>query len=155
MNLRDIVAASSISVGMVAENKQDAIDRLIELAATSGKVSDLAETKREVWERENIMSTGVGGGIALPHAKTNAVKEPVGALAILSEGIEFDSLDGEDVSIIFLLLGRESNVGMHLRLLSKISRLLSSTDFKIGLLEAKDAGDVLELFTRYDSATSL
>lgn len=155
MNLRDIVAEQSIAIGLDAQDKETAINRLIDLAELSGKLSDVSEAKAEVWEREKIMSTGIGGGIALPHAKTNAVKEPVGALAVLAKGIDFDALDGEDVEILFLLLGRENNVGMHLRLLSKISRLMSSADFKQGLLEAKDSRDVLDLFSRYDSATSV
>jgi len=155
MNLKDIVSLESIGVGVSVENKAALIDRMIDLADKSGKISDRVDAKKEVLEREKIMSTGVGGGIALPHAKTNAVKEPVGAIAVLKKSVAFDSLDGEDVDIVFLLLGRESNVGLHLRLLSKISRLLSSIEFKTGLKDAKDGNDVLQLFSRFDNATTI
>jgi fructose-specific phosphotransferase system IIA component len=155
MNLRDIVSPASVEVGSTYTDKTAVIDRLVELAANTGKISDMQEAKNEVWERESIMSTGVGGGIALPHAKTNAVKEPVGSVIVLKEGLDFDSLDNEDVDILFLLLGRESNVGLHLRLLSKISRLLSGNEFQNELKTAKDPNEVMDLFAQFDSATTI
>lgn len=155
MNLRDIVAEQSIQVGVAVSDKAELIDRLLELASKSGRINDISEAKAEVLEREKIMSTGVGGGIALPHAKTNAVKEPTGSLIVLSEGIDFDAIDNEDVHIAFLLLGRENNVGLHLRLLSKISRLISGTDFQTRLKDAQNSNDVVELFSEYDSALTL
>src|SRR3990172_517574 len=130
MNISEIINVNSININLIAENKKDLVEQMMKLAWKSGKVLDIEEALNEVFERENIMSTGVGKGIALPHAKTKAITDAVGALAILSVPIEYESLDEEPVNIVFLLLGMENNVGNHLRLLSKISRLLNNDSIR-------------------------
>ncbi len=151
MKISEIINIESIKTNLKVENKEELLDILISLADKSGKIKDKAEARREVFERENIMSTGVGKGIALPHAKTNSVSDSVGGLVTLKKPIDFDSLDGKPVKIAFLLLGMESNVGTHLRLLSKISRMMNDEDFKSELLKRENAKEVIDLFRKYET----
>ncbi len=150
MNITDILNRKSIEVGLKVENKKALLEKMMDLAVESGNVIDEEETKKEIYEREKIMSTGVGKGIALPHAKTNAVKETIGALAILETPLEYDALDNKPVSIVFLLLGRENNVGNHLRLLSKISRLMNNDSFRERILNSKSSDEILATFAEIE-----
>jgi len=151
MKISDILNVNSIKVNIHVDNKDDLLEIMVFLAEKSGKIIDRDEAKHEVFEREKIMSTGVGKGIALPHAKTNAITDTVGALVTLSEPVDYDALDNKPVNIVFLLLGLESNVGNHLILLSKISRLMNNDSFRGQLLECKKSDEVIELFNKYES----
>lgn len=151
MKITDILNINSIKVGISVENKDELLKKLIELASASGYILDKKAAFVEVMERENIMSTGVGKGIALPHAKTNAIKGTIGALCILKDPLDYNSLDNKPVRIAFLLLGEENNVGGHLRLLSKISRLMNIDAFRAKLLEAKSPQDALDIFYEYEA----
>ncbi len=150
MMVTDILGVDSIELQMKAESKDEVINKMIALAAKSGKISNIDEAKKEILNREAIMSTGVGKGIALPHAKTNAVTDSVGSLAILDEPVDFDSLDDKPVNIVFLILGREANVGNHLRLLSKISRMMNNDPFRSGLSKCKTTDEVLKMLTEIE-----
>ncbi|CUU05323.1 Phosphoenolpyruvate-dependent sugar phosphotransferase system, EIIA 2 [Candidatus Kryptobacter tengchongensis] len=92
------------------------------------------------------MTTGVGKGFAVPHGKTDAVTDIVAAFAITKKPIDYDSLDGEPVRLIFLLVGRDNMVGPHIKLLSRISKLMNDNNFRERLLNAKDSKEVVELF---------
>ncbi len=147
MKIAEIMGIDSVSVGMAADSKQDLLNKLLDLAMKSGKVSDREVARKEILEREKIMSTGVGKAIALPHAKTNAVTDSACALAILNQPIDYDSIDGEPVKIAFLLLGRENNVGSHLRILSKVSRYLNDDNFYDKLLACSSPEEVMQAFS--------
>ncbi len=146
MKINQILKKESIDVNCLIEEKDKLLDYLIELIDDKSEVFDRKQAKKDVLERESIMSTGVGKGIALPHAKTNASQNSSAALCIIRNPIDFDSLDGEPVNIAFLLLGPENNVGLHLKLLSKVSRLLNNDSFRLQLLDCKSSDDVLKLF---------
>jgi fructose-specific phosphotransferase system IIA component len=150
MKITSILEKNSIETPLSAGSKSELLDKMLRLAEKSGKVNNPKEAKREILEREKIMSTGVGKGIALPHAKTNAVEDSIGALAILPDPIDYEALDGEPVDIVFLLLGRENNVGNHLRLLSKISRLMNNESFQSRLRECKSSDDVMQLLMEFE-----
>ena len=111
MKIKECLSVDSIEVGIVAGCKIDLLDRLVELAGKSGKIPDLDVIRKEVFERERIMSTGVGKGVALPHTKTNSVEGFVASMVVLSQPIDFDSFDGDPVNIAFLLVCKENNVG--------------------------------------------
>ena len=146
MKITDILKKESVMLGVEVKDKNALLSKMIELANKSGRVSDADEALKEIHKREQIMSTGVGKGIALPHAKTNSVEDSVGALTILKEPVDFNSLDSKPVQIAFMLLGRENNVGNHLRLLSKISRLMNNDPFRTKLISAETAEEVIEIF---------
>ncbi len=146
MKIVDILSINSIRLGLQAENKKYLLERMLDLAMESGRITNREEAKKEVFEREKIMSTGIGKGIALPHAKTNSVSDSVASLAVLGTPIDYDAIDGKEVSIVLLLLGRESNVGSHLRLLSRISRLLNDDDFRQSVLDCSTPEELLSRF---------
>lgn len=150
MKVSEILKKENILFNIESENKFDLIGKLVDNIAQTKNLSDRDKLYQEVLKREKIMSTGVGKGIALPHAKTNLTKDMMGALVILKEPINFESLDNELVSIVFLLIGSDSNVGIHLRVLSKISRLMSSDAFRSQLAECTNSDDVLALFVAYE-----
>jgi fructose-specific phosphotransferase system IIA component len=146
MKINEIINIKSIVIDLEVESKADLLAKMVEFASYSGKVNDVNAVLKAVNEREKIMSTGVGKSIALPHAKTHNVSEAVGSLAILKEPLDYDSLDGEPVRIVFLLLGQETNVGYHLRVLSKISRLMNNDSFRFQLLDCRSSKEVLDIF---------
>ncbi|MGE5480971.1 MAG: PTS sugar transporter subunit IIA [Chloroflexota bacterium] len=152
MKVTDILDVSSVKVGVATDSKPELLNSLLELAATTGKILNKESARKEIFDREKIMSTGIGKGIALPHAKTSAVSESVGSLAVLSKPIDFESIDGDPVSIVFLLLGRESAVGNHLRILSKISRFLNNDEFRAAVLGANSPEEVVKLFNSMEEA---
>ncbi len=146
MSITSILQKDSISIGMDIDDKFDLLKNMVYLASKSGKINDNEIAINKVFEREKIMSTGVGKGIALPHAKTDVVVDSVGALAILRNDIDFDSIDGKPVKLVFLLLGQEQNVGNHLRLLSKISRILNNDSFRNKIINSQNQEEILLLF---------
>jgi len=112
----------------------------------AGLLAKPEEARKAVMEREKIMSTGIGKGFALPHGKTNHINETVGAFLTLAHPIDFNSLDQQPVSIVFMLIGRENTVGTHLRLLSRISRLMNSDSFRENILKSKTPEQIIDLF---------
>jgi len=150
MKIIDVLQKESIELNLSFQNKDELLSYIIQLAERSGKIADIESASKAVFDRERIMSTGVGKGIALPHAKTNSVADSVGALIILNSPIDFEALDGKPVNIIFLLLGRESNVGNHLRLLSKVSRLLNNDAFRSKLLKSETSDEVINIFSEIE-----
>jgi len=150
LRLSDILDPACIRLGMDARDKTQALSSLVDVLANSTRVRDLAEVRRVIIEREKLMSTGIGQGIALPHGKTGGVESSVAALATLQSPVDFDSIDDKPVSIILMLVGTEGNVGMHLRLLSRISRMIGSDTFRESLLAAKTSEEVMELFASHE-----
>lgn len=146
MRISDILNESIISVGLDCKDKDDAINKMIDLAAKSGLMLDINKVRECVFEREKLVSTGVGKGFAIPHGKTDEIKDIVAAFAILKNPIDFDSIDLEPVKFIFLIIGKESLLNMHIKLLSRISRLMNKDEFRDKLAEAKSPAEVLKLF---------
>ncbi len=146
MKISDILTEDFVVVGLDVSSKEDAINALVELISKSEKVKNVNKVREAVFEREKIMTTGVGKGFAVPHGKTDAVTDIVAAFAITKKPIDYDSLDGEPVRLIFLLVGRDNMVGPHIKLLSRISKLMNDNNFREKLLNAKDSKEVVELF---------
>lgn len=116
------------------------------LAATSSAVTSARQLLADVEAREARMSTGVGQGLALPHARTNAVRETVAAFATLATPVDYDALDGDPVRLVLLMAGPEAERSGHVRLLSRVSRLMSAPNVREGLLAARTAEAVLDTF---------
>jgi len=146
VKISDILTEDFVVVGLDVSSKEDAINALVELISKSEKVKNVNKVREAVFEREKIMTTGVGKGFAVPHGKTDAVTDIVAAFAITKKPIDYDSLDGEPVRLIFLLVGRDNMVGPHIKLLSRISKLMNDNNFRERLLNAKDSKEVVELF---------
>ncbi|OGU11930.1 MAG: hypothetical protein A2X61_13480 [Ignavibacteria bacterium GWB2_35_12] len=146
MRLEEILAVDAIEVNIGVKDKSELLARMVELAAKSGRVNNREEVLKDIIERERLMSTGIGKGIALPHAKTNGVDDTVGSFVILRDVLDFESLDGEPVKLAFMLLGREANVGLHLRILSKISRILNDDEYKERILSMGSGMELIDFF---------
>ncbi len=153
MRISDILSEKVIATGLVATDKFDAIDKMVELASTSGNMINKANVKECVLEREKLVSTGVGKGFAIPHGKTDDIKDIVAAFAVLRDPIDFDSIDLEPVKYLFLVIGKESLLNAHIKLLSRISRLMNKEEFRERLDEAKNPAEVLEMFRQEEQAS--
>lgn len=145
IKISDILDPSCIRLNLEVKDKADALQQMVDLLASNGKVADRGALATVILDRERLMSTGIGNGVALPHGKTNAVDRSMAALATLQSPIDFDALDDKPVSIILLLVGTEGNVGVHLRLLSRISRMVGSEQFRSALLNARTVEEVSAL----------
>jgi len=145
IRIKEILDIQSIRLGLEVNSKEECLKEMLILASKSGKVENLEAVSDAVYEREALMSTGIGKGVALPHCKTGKIETTVGAMAVLSKSIEYESIDGEPVNIVFLVLGLENNVGENLRLLSKVSRMLNNKKFREKLFACTDAVEVLKI----------
>lgn len=152
MKITDVLNESVVRTKLAGTTKDEIINAMIELAATSPKVVDKERMRGAILEREKIMSTGVGSGFAIPHGKTDAVSDIVAAFAVTAQPIDYQSLDDQPVRIVFLLVGRENMVGPHIKLLSRISRLMNKEEFRKRLLEAEEPTEVLQLFKQEEAA---
>jgi fructose-specific phosphotransferase system IIA component len=152
MKISDILTENLVATGLPGTTKNEVIDAMIELVATSPKVMDKEKVRKAIFEREEIMSTGVGNGFAIPHGKTEAVSDIVAAFAVTAQPIDYQSLDEKPVRLVFLLVGKDNLVGPHIKLLSRISRLMNKEEFRRRLLDLKSPGEILEAF-RQEEAT--
>ena len=145
MKITSILTEDLIKVNIPGASKDEVINAIIDLAATSQKIKDVEKVRQAIFEREKIMSTGVGKGFAIPHGKTDAVTDIVAAFGVTQEPIDYQSLDHEPVRLLFLLIGKDSLVGAHIKLLSRISRLMNKEDLRMKLLQAGSAAEILQI----------
>jgi len=146
MKISAILSPDVIEVNLDVKDKEDSLNKIIALAAKSNKILDLNKVSETILEREKLVSTGVGKGFAIPHGKTDAISDIVAAFVITKDPIDFDSIDGEPVRFIFLLVGKETLLNTHIKLLSRISRLMNKDEFRAKLLEAKTKEEVLKIY---------
>jgi len=147
MKVSELLKPEFIIPELKGESKEDIINELIDLFKNDPRVEDIDKVRSAVLDREKVMSTGVGKGFAIPHGKTNAVKEIVGAFGKIKDGIDYESLDGNPVNLVFLLVGKDNLISTHIKLLSRISRLMNKDDFRHRLTEANTAGEIVKLFS--------
>src|SRR5579862_2012569 len=146
MKISDILDDKLVVSNLPGTSKDDVINGMIEVVSRSPKVLDKDKVRAAVLEREKIMSTGVGNGFAIPHGKTDAVTDIIAAFGVTAQPIDFQALDEKPVRLVFLLVGKDSMVGAHIKLLSRISRLMNKEEFRAKLLAAKSAQEILEDF---------
>ncbi|HOW28793.1 MAG TPA: PTS sugar transporter subunit IIA [Elusimicrobiota bacterium] len=137
MKLVELLTAETIVTDLKAQTKREVLVEMCEVLRNAGRISDLDSVMNILMEREALGSTGIGQGIAIPHAKSDAIKEQIVAVGISKRGVDFDALDGEPVYILFLLLAPVEEAGAHLKALAKISRLLKDKYFRQALRDAK------------------
>ena len=151
MRITELLDLRSISLDAVPASKQEALDMAVALMAKSGKIRDEEADRREVYLREEESTTGVGGGIAIPHGKCDAVIRPGLAAMVIPNGVDFDSLDGEPVHLIFLIAAPNTKDNVHLDVLSKLSVLLMDEQFSEKLRRAKTAEEFLRIVDEADA----
>lgn len=146
MRISDFLSLEVIIPELKSTEKYEAIDELINLFSSDPRVEDIEDVRNNVFEREKIMSTGVGKGFAVPHGKSDSIKEIIVAFGRSKEGIDFEALDNQPVYLIFLIVGRNDLISQHIKLLSRISRMMNKDDFRNRLLTAADSKEILEIF---------
>lgn len=151
MKIADLLAKESIDLQAKVGSKAEALEHLVTLMAKSGKLADEAEYKRCVLAREEEGSTGIGEGIAIPHAKTNAVKAPGLAAMIVSEGVDFASLDDQPAKLFFLIAAPDTEDNVHLDVLSRLSTLLMDEEFTTALYAAKSPKEFLSIIDKFEA----
>ncbi len=148
MKVLDLLNNKYIVADLEGQTKEEVINELIDLFKDDPRVIDIEKVRDAVLEREKIMSTGVGKGFAIPHGKTNAVNDILAAFGKTNRPIEYDSLDGHPVYLVFLLVGKDNLVSKHIKLLSRISRMMNKDEFREKLFKAKTADEILEIFKK-------
>lgn len=151
MKIMDFLSSDAIVVDLKATDKKSAIVELVEVLKDTKKAKKADEIIEVVLEREKLGSTGIGQGVAIPHGKTDVLQEQVGVLGISRKGIEFNSLDGEPVNIIFLLVGPVEVAGQHLKALSRISRLFKDKFLRQAIRDAQTKEEVLKIIQQEDA----
>jgi mannitol/fructose-specific phosphotransferase system IIA component (Ntr-type) len=152
MRIADFVVRESIASDLVATTKEGVIREMVENLRASGNVKskDSEDVVKAILKRELLGSTGIGRGVAIPHAKHGSVDRLVGTVALSRQGVVFESLDGEDVHVFILLISPQDRTGDHLRALENISRSLKDDSLVRSLRQAKTREAIWELLTEGD-----
>lgn len=145
MKITDFLKEECILIGLKSRDKKGAISELLQLLKEKNYIKDDKEILESVMEREKLGSTGIGQGIAVPHTKTEQIEDLVGAVGISEHGVAFDALDGEPVYIIFLILAPTKSIGLHLKALAKIARLLKDKTFRNALRKATSSSEAFNI----------
>ncbi len=147
MKVTDYLKESQMDLNLIASSKEDAINKLGVLLKNSKTISDYDRFIRNVFERESLNTTGIGHYIAIPHARTNTVKDFVIAFGRVADGLEFDALDKKPVKLIFLMgTPREKGLNSYLKILSFLTRCLDKGSFREQLLNASTPKEIIEIF---------
>lgn len=150
MRITDLLDKRSISLTGTPGTKKEALDQMVELMNASGKIQDVEAYRKQVYLREEESTTGIGEGIAIPHGKCSAVLQPGLAAMVVKDGVDFESLDGMPVHLIFLIAAPDTEDNVHLDVLSKLSVLLMDEEFVRKLREAKTVDEFLAVVDAAD-----
>lgn len=151
MLIRDVFPADRIRIGLESESKDELFEELVDVyVAAKRDFSDRAAILASIQEREALMSTGIKKGIAVPHGKTTAVSGVQGVLGVSRKGIDYDSLDGQPVYLVFLLLSSPDISDNHLRVLKKLAVLLENPAFEAELAQATNPEGAFQVLKRYE-----
>ena len=152
MRITDLLDKNSISLNAAPADKKETLDLAVELMAKSGKLSDVEKYREQVYAREEESTTGIGEGIAIPHGKCDAVKAPGLAAMVIKNGVAYESLDGEPVTLLFLIAAPNTKDNVHLDVLSKLSVMLMDENFTTSLRNAKSVEEFLQIIDAADES---
>ena len=150
MRITDLLDKRSILLDASPKSKPETLDTAVELMAKSGKIKDIEAYRKQVYAREEESTTGIGEGIAIPHGKCDAVIKPGLAAMVIKDGVDFDSLDGEPVRLLFLIAAPDTKENVHLDVLSKLSVVMMDEDFSAALCNARSIDEFLEIIDKAD-----
>ena len=148
MKVSELLNPGVIISDLKGNKKEEVINELVDLFVNDSRVEDVEKVRSAVLDREKIMSTGVGKGFAIPHGKTNSISDIIAAFGKTKNPVDYDALDNQPVHLVFLLVGKDNLVSKHIKLLSRISRMMNKDDFRNRLLDAGSADEILEIFTK-------
>ena len=149
MKILDVLEMDAVLADLEATDKKGVLDELVRPIARKAGL-DHEELVRILLERERLGSTGIGGGIGIPHGKIKALESLVVGFGISRKGVDFESMDGRPTFIFFLLITPENSTGLHLKLLARISRILKNDPFKEKLIKAKDREEIIRIIQEED-----
>jgi mannitol/fructose-specific phosphotransferase system IIA component (Ntr-type) len=150
--LSDLLTPERVRVPLRGASKEALLEELVEVLSESGAVRDGGDVLRAVRDRERVLSTGVGSGVAIPHGKSEAAPGLAMAAGLTAEPVEFDALDGDPVRLLFLLVGPDSAAGEHVKALSRISRLVRREAFRERLTAASSAEEFVAIVAEAEAA---
>ena len=151
MRITELLKKESIELGVKVADKNAAIDKLISLMNAGGRLNSIQGYKEGILAREALGSTAIGEGIAIPHAKVDAVKEPGLAAMVVPEGVDYEAFDGSLANLIFMIAAPAAGDDVHLQALSRLSTLLMNPGFKESLIGAKDADEFLDIIDKAEN----
>ena len=143
MKITDLLSKSAIQLNGIASSKDEVISKMVDLMMNNENITNKEEYKRVVMEREKEGTTGIGEGIAIPHGKSDAVSKPGLSAMVVPDGVEFDSLDGQPVKLLFLIAAPNTKDNIHLDVLSRLSTLLMDKRFREELLNAETPAEFM------------
>lgn len=150
MRITELLRKETIALNLKASSKGTVIDELVSILDKSGKLQDAEEFKKAILNRESQSTTGIGEGIAIPHAKTSAVKSPAIAFGKSADGVDYESLDGAPAHLFFMIAATEGANQTHLEALSRLSSMLMDEDVRKSLVNASSEEEVLEIINLHD-----
>lgn len=151
MKIMDFLNEGAVRAHLKAGGKKEVIEELVNLLVESGELKDTEELIKALLQRENLGSTGIGQGVAIPHAKSDVVRGVVAAFGRSPQGIEFDAVDGKRAYLFFLLVAPTDSTGPHLKALARLSRLLRDSSFREALRKAGTDEELLRVIKEEDS----
>ncbi len=146
MKLKEILTKEQVSLNLTGRSKQEVIEELLDILMLTGKVADRGQALKDLLEREQKMSTGIQHGVAIPHAKTKAVKGLTACIGVHSEGVDFEALDGQPSRIFVMTLSPVNRTGPHVQFLAEISLVLTSQSVREKILTLKTPEELLRMF---------
>jgi mannitol/fructose-specific phosphotransferase system IIA component (Ntr-type) len=150
VKLTDLMDLQMVEMELVAEAPEKTLRVLVDRMADAGRLKDREDALRRLVERENVMSTGIGGGIAIPHARTPEAKRTMLAVGRSREGVPFNAVDGEPVKVVFLILGPPEAAAEHVMVLARIARLVKKPEFLEQAAQAATPEEFLALVERLE-----
>lgn len=145
MYLYELLDKNSVVTSLASRTKDDCLEEMVDILDNAGKIQNKETVLKAIIDRERIMTTGIGNGVAVPHCKTAAVSRLVAALGISREGIDFESPDNQPARLIFILVAEENNPGPHVRALAKLAKLLSREEVRHALLTSSSPEHLLQI----------
>lgn len=153
MNLLEILSPDSVVAPLVAKDKKGVIDELVDLLASVKKVNDARLLKDAVWQREQMRTTGIGAGLAIPHGKCPGMPGLAMAIGKPASPMDFEAIDGQPVRLVVLLASPPDRTSDHIQALARISRLMTMEDFRERIYAAQTAAEIFELLKSRESAS--
>jgi len=145
MNLKEILSVENIRCPLGADEKQDAINELVDVLAQSGRIDNPDALKDAVWTREQTRTTGIGHGLAIPHGKCNGMDSLSIAIGKPGSPMDFDSMDGQPVELIVLLASPTDRTSEHIQVLAQVSRMINNAEFREKIYDAPDAQSIYDM----------
>lgn len=150
MSIVKLLSEETVFPALSADTKEELLNTMVDSFQSAVNEKELEQIRTAVLEREKIMSTGVGKGLAIPHGKAAGITNNFAAFALLDEPIDYEAIDDQPVSMVFLLVGPEHQNSMHIKMLSRISRLMNNPAFRDKLSACSTAEEILQTFEEGD-----